>query len=177
MREATVSKVVMLMLSLGVMIGPIVFAFEQSEWDVSALFTPVYSPPKIDFSINMEDVRIENGDLHVICELKNLGEIKMVWDGVNASAYGPDGEKIAPVNLTELVVSVPQSKKTFVMNVNLDNSVLSRLSSYFIDEDRVHVEIKGEADMRVLGSTVTAPVQFSFFITTEDLGMPAHYEG
>ena len=167
----------MLILSLGVTVGPIMFAFEQSEWNVSALFTPVYSPPKIDFSINVEDVRIENGDLHVTCELKNQGEIKMVWDSVNASAYGPDGEKMAPVNLTEPVVSVPQFKKTFVMNVNLDNSVLSRLSSYFINESRVHVEIRGEADMRVLGSTVTAPVQFSFFINAEDLGMPTHHEG
>lgn len=171
LERTTAVKVLMLMLSIGSAIGPLVYALKQYEWDVSVLFTPKYSPPKVDFTINIKDVRVKTGELQTICELKNRGEVKVALYAVNASVYGPDQKKIAPVNLLKPVLSAPQSAENFTLTIILNDSILSKFYPYFKEQNEIEAQIRGEANIKVFGSNVTAPLQVSINVKAEDLGI------
>lgn len=161
----------MLTLSIGTVIGPLVYALTQYELDISTLFTPEYSPPKVDFTINTKGVKVKNGELQATCELKNQGEVKVALYTVNASVYGPDQKKIAPVNLLKPVLSAPQSTENFTLTITLNNSILSKFYPYFKEQNEIEAQIKGEANIKVFGSNVTAPLQVSINLKAEDLGI------
>lgn len=161
----------MLTLSIGTALGPIVYALTQYGWDIPTLFTPKYSPPKVDFTINTKDTKVKNNNLQTICELKNKGEVKVTLYAINTSVYGPDQKKIAPANLFEPVLSAPQSIENFTMTTSLTDSVLLKLQHYFREQNEIKAQIRGEANMQVLGSNVTTPLQVSITIKAEDLGI------
>jgi hypothetical protein len=160
------------MLSLGATLGPIVYAFEQASWDFSKLFTPVYSPPNVNFLINVKNVTAANDQLQTACELRNIGEVKIALNDVNANLFGPDEENLTSVNLIEPVISNPQSNTTFILRMALTNSVRIKLAVYLLDHDSIPLKTKGEAHISVLGSTVNAPFEVSFSVTKHDLGIP-----
>ncbi|MBO3754890.1 MAG: hypothetical protein FGF53_08475 [Candidatus Brockarchaeota archaeon] len=169
MNKVNVVRVTLLLLSIGVVLAPIVLALDQYDWDLASLITPSYSPPKVDFRMGVVGVRVEDGELYVVLRLTNLGEVQLKLESLNATAYGPDGGVLAPVMLTQAVVSVPNSTEDVILKFNLVEDTVGRLLSYFRDRDRVSVEVSGDMSIEVFGSIVTAPLKISFQLSLEDV--------
>jgi LEA14-like dessication related protein len=166
-----VVKAVVWLLSLAVVVAPVVYALNKYEWNIQALVTPSYSPPKVDFHMEPSRVKFESGQLFAAFKLTNLGEVEVVFESLNATAYGPDGKALAPATLDKAVALPPNSTQTLTLKVSLDEATLNRLISYFTEgRDRINVEVEGEASIRVFGSKVAAPISASFEISLADIG-------
>jgi hypothetical protein len=50
------------------------------------MVTPLYSPPKIDFRLELSGLRFDGRYLYEEFKLTNLGEVKVVFEGYNAEA-------------------------------------------------------------------------------------------
>lgn len=172
MNKVRVVKAVMLLLSAVAAVAPIIYALNMYSWDFQALFTPSYFPPKIDFRMEVASVRAEGNQLYATFKLTNLGEVEVEVEGLNATAYGPDGEALAPATLDKAVVSAPNSTENLVLKVSLDNTAINRLKSYFVERSHVNMEVRGEASMRVFGSRATVPITASFEINAADIETP-----
>jgi LEA14-like dessication related protein len=161
-------KALMLLLSAFAVLVPIVYGLAVYGWNIQAMVMPLYSPPKIDFRLEPSGLRFDRGQLRAEFKLTNLGEVKVVLEGLNAEVYGPDGKALAPASLDKAVVSLPGSTQTLKIEVN--EAALSRIASYFMGgRDRVNIEVKGEAILRVFGSRVTTPFSSSFEVSLTDI--------
>jgi Lon protease-like protein len=93
----------------------------------------------------------------------------VVFEGLSAELYGPDGRALAPAKLDRAVASLPGSTETLTIRLELDEAVLNRLASYAAQGmDRIKVEVRGEARIRVFGSRVTAPLSASYELGLRD---------
>jgi hypothetical protein len=99
----------MWLLSLIIVVAPIIYGMSSCGWSIQAFVTPSYSPPNIDFPIESSGLRFEDKQLLVIFRVTNLGEVKIVFEALNVTVYGPDGEALAPAILYKPVVSQPNS--------------------------------------------------------------------
>jgi hypothetical protein len=89
---------------------------------------------------------------------------------LNAEFYGPDGKALAPASLEKVVVSIPGSTQTLTLKVEVNEATLSRIASYFMGgRDRINIEVRGNAVLRVFGSKVTAPISSSFEVSLKDI--------
>ncbi|MBC7130238.1 hypothetical protein H5T51_03315 [Candidatus Bathyarchaeota archaeon] len=169
MNKVTAVKVVILLLSITVAIGPIIFALGRYDWNVQALFTPSYSPPKIDFFMEAAGVRAEGTLLYATFKLVNRGEVEVEFVELSGSVYGPDDVALAPASLDKSVVSPPNSTKNLVMKISLDPYAINRLKSYFEEQNQVTLEVRCEVSVRVFGSSVTVPFTTPFRINAGDI--------
>ena len=170
MNRTGVVKALTLLLSTAAALAPVIHALNMYKWDIRALVTPTYTPPRVDFQMEPSGVRFEGRQIYVTFKLTNLGEVKVAFEGLNATAYGPDGRALAPATLDEAVSLPPNSMKTLTLRVNIDEAAQNRLISYFKEgRDRVNIGVRGEASIRVLGSKVTAPIAASFEISLTDI--------
>lgn len=171
MNIVTVVKILKTSLMLLMVFGPLVFALNLYEWNVSALFTPQYTPPRIDFNVDFKGIRFVNRNLTLLCQLQNTGEVKVELVGMEAYAYAPDMEPIAPVKLEKSVVSNPNSTQNFNIIITFDDYALQKLSQYFQTQGEAPVKISGEIYLRIFGSSITAPIEFTLRLKQEDLGL------
>jgi LEA14-like dessication related protein len=164
-------KAVTLLLSLVVAVAPLIYALNKYEWNIQALATPSYSPPKVDFNMKPSSIKFDGRQLYASFKLSNLGEVKIVFESLNATAYGPDGKTLAPATLDKAAALPPNSTETITLKVNFDETALNRLISYFKEgRDSVNVEVRGEASIRVFSSKIAAPISASFKISLADIG-------
>jgi LEA14-like dessication related protein len=169
LNKTGVVKVLMLLLSTAVVSAPVIYALNEYEWNIQALVTPSYSPPKVDFRMEPLGVKSEGGQLYATFKVANLGEVEVVFESLNAAMYGPDGEALAPATLDKPVVLLPNSTEAFTLKVSLDEVALNRLIHYFEGRDSINVEVEGEASIRVFGSKVTVPISVSFEVGLADV--------
>jgi LEA14-like dessication related protein len=131
---------------------------------------PLYSPPKVDFRLEPSGTRFERGQLFAEFKLTNLGEVKVVFEGLNAEFYGPVGKALAPASLDKAVVSLQGSKQTLTLKVEVNEATLSKLVSYFMEgRDRISIEVRGNAVLRVFGSRVNSTISSSFEVSLTDI--------
>jgi LEA14-like dessication related protein len=163
-------KALMLLLSASAVLVPIVYGLAIYGWNLQAMVVPLYTPPKIDSRLEPSGIRFERGQLFAGFKLTNLGEVKVVLEGLNAEVYGPDGKALAPASLDKAVVSLPGSAQTLTLKVEVNEATLSEIASYFMEgRDRINIEVRGNAVLRVFGSRVTAPVSSSFELKLKDI--------
>jgi len=162
----------MLALSAVVVLVPILQGLSQYSWNVSQLVTPSYSPPKVDFSMRFVDVKFEGGDLYATFELKNLGEVRMKLEGLNATAYGPDRSAIAPAALVRGVSLEPGAADAVLIRLSINEDAFKALASYIIEAGRVDLEVKGTVVVEIFGSRATMPITTSFSVDRARLGLP-----
>jgi hypothetical protein len=170
-KTATV-KALMLLLSASTVLVPIVYGLAVYGWNVQAMVVPLYTPPKIDFRLEPSGLRFERGQLLAELKLTNLGEVKVMFEKLNAEVYGPDGKALAPASLDKAVVSLPGSTQTLTLKVKVEvnEATLSRIASYFMGgRDIISIEVRGNAVLRVFGSKVTAPISSSFEVSLKDI--------
>ena len=170
MSKSGVVKAVLLLLSLVVVVAPILYALNLYEWNIQALVAPSYSPPKVDFRLEPVGVKFEGGELVAAFKLTNLGEVKVVFEDLDAIAYGPDGKALAPAVLGKTVTLPQNSVETLDLKISVDDAALNKLVSYLEGQKSVNIEVRGEASIRVFGSEVTAPISVSFKIGSADIG-------
>jgi LEA14-like dessication related protein len=131
-------KALMLLLSASTVLVPIVYGLAVYGWNIQAMVMPLYNPPKIDFRLEPSGIRFERGQLLAEFKLTNLGEVKVVFEGLNAEVYGPDGKALAPASLDKGVVSIPGSTQTLTLKVEVNQAAFSKLVSYFTEgRDRI----------------------------------------
>jgi LEA14-like dessication related protein len=160
----------MLLLSASTVLLPIIYGLTVYGWNIQAMIMPSYSPPKIDFRLEPSGTRFERGQLLAEFKLTNLGEVKVVLEGLSAEVYGPDGKALAPASLDKAVVSIPGSTQTLTLKVEVNEAAFSKIASYFMEgRDRINIEVRGNAMLRVFGSKVTAPVSSSFELNLKDI--------
>jgi hypothetical protein len=166
---AVVKAITLLFSSLATML-PIVYGLAAHGWDVRSMLAPSYTPPKVDFRLEFSGFRLDRRGLYADFKVTNSGEVKAVFEGFNASAFGPDGKTLAPAVLDKPIISLPGQTETMILKVEVDEAALSRFASYFMEgRDRIRVEVRGEAIIRVFGSKVTAPISSSFEISLADI--------
>jgi len=162
-------KALILLLSVAASLAPIIYALNKYEWDIQAMVMPSYSPPKVDFRIDYSGVKFEGRQLHVAFKLVNLGEVDVTFKNVNATAYTPDGEVLAPVILDKPVTSYPNSTEALILKININEAALNKLLQYFEKQDRINVGIRGEASISVFGTKARVPVSAVFEISLTDI--------
>jgi LEA14-like dessication related protein len=160
----------MLLLSASTVLVPIVYGLAVYGWNIQAMLVPLYNPPKIDFRLEPSGIRFERGQLLAEFKLTNLGEVKVMFEGSNAEVYGPDGKALAPASLDKAVVSLPGSTQTLTLKVEINEATLSKIASYLMEgRDRINIEVRGNAILRVFGSKVTTPISSSFELSLKDI--------
>ena len=159
----------MLLISTVAAAAPIFYALNLYEWNIQALFMPSYIPPKIDFRMEPSGVRFEGRQLLASFRLTNLGEVRLVFEGLNGTAYGPDGKDLASASLDKAVSLPPNSTEILTLRMKVDGEALKRLIRYFEGRESINVEVRGEASMLVFGSKVKAPISASFEIGLADV--------
>jgi LEA14-like dessication related protein len=165
-----VVRALTLLLSAFAAVLPIIYGLGIHGWNIQAMVTPLYNPPKIDFRLEPSGLRFDGRYLYAEFKLTNLGEVKVVFEGFNAEAYGPDGKALAPAALDKPVTSQPGSTEILTLKVEVGEAALSRFASYLMEgRDRIRVEVRGESIIRVFGSKVTAPISSSFEISLADI--------
>ena len=174
MNKETLVKTVKASFTLIAVFGPLTYALNQYGWDIPALFTPKYTPPKIDFKLGFKGVRLINRQLVLTYELQNLGEVGVELLDVEAFAYTPDMQPLTSVKLEKAVTSTPNSTQTFNIVLPLNNSIVEKLSQYFQPQGEVALRISGRLHIRILGSSVTAPIELTLQLKPEDLGLGKH---
>jgi hypothetical protein len=115
-------KALMLLLSASAVLVPIVYGLAIYGWNVQAMVVPLYTPPKIDSRLEPSGIIFERGQLLAEFKLTNLGEVKVVLEGLNAEFYGPDGKALAPASLDKVVVSIPGSTQTLTLKVEVNEA-------------------------------------------------------
>ena len=170
MNKTAAAKALMLLLSASTVLVPIVYGLAVYGWNIQAIVMPLYSPPKIDFRLEPSGIRFERGQLLAEFKLTNLGEVKVMFEGLNAEVYGPDRKALAPASLDKAVVSIPGSTQTLTLKVEINEATLSKIASYLMEgRDRINIEVRGNATLRVFGSKVTAPISSSFELSLKDI--------
>lgn len=170
MNKIGVVRALTLLLSAFAAVSPIIYGLGIHGWNIQAMLTPLYSPPKIDFRLEPSGLRFDGRYLYAEFKLTNLEEVKVVFEGFNGESYGPDGKVLAPTTLDKAITSPPGSTETLTLKVEVGEAALSRLTSYFMEgKDRISIEVRGEAVIRVFGSKVTAPISSSFEISLADI--------
>jgi hypothetical protein len=92
LNKTSIVKVTILLLSLATILLPIALAFNQYGQNIYKLFIPSYEPPKIDLSPGrFLGFRIEDGDLYADLEFMNRGEVKVVFESLDAMVYTTKG--------------------------------------------------------------------------------------
>jgi hypothetical protein len=169
-KNVAVVKAITLLLSSLAAILPIVYGLAAHGWDVRSMLAPSYTPPKVDFRLEFSGFKLDKGGLYMDFKVTNLGEVKVMFEGFNASAFGPDGKVLAPAVLDKPIISLPGSTENMILKIEVDEVALSRFASYLMEgRDRIRVEVRGEAIVRVFGSKVTAPLSTSFEIGLADV--------
>ncbi len=170
MNRVGVVKALALLLSVSAVLLPVVYGLNVYGWDIQALATPLYSPPRIDFRFEPSGLRFEGGQPYATFKLTHLGEVKAVFEGLKAMVHGPDGEVLAPATLDKAVTLTPNSTETLILKLNIDEAALKKLMHYFGEgRGSINVEVRGEALVRVFGSKVTAPISASFKVSLTDI--------
>jgi hypothetical protein len=105
-----------------VFISPYLYGYYQYG---ESLFTPAYTPPRIDFQSNIAGYRLEDSKLYVIMELDNMGEVNITVSSLNASIYSPNGDYITDLKLEKPVEIDAGTKEnvTFYMQFTLDTMI------------------------------------------------------
>jgi len=94
---------------------PIVYGLAVYGWNIPAMVMPLYTPPKIDFRLEPSGTRFDRGQLLAEFKLTNLREVKVVFEGLNAEVYEPDGKALTPASLDKALVSVPGFTQTLTL--------------------------------------------------------------
>lgn len=162
-------KALMLLLSVAASFAPVIYALNKYEWNIQAMVMPSYSPPKVDFRLEHSGVKFEGGQLYVAFKLVNLGEVDVTFENVNAAAYAPDEEALAPVILDKPVTSHSNSAEALILKISINEASLNKLLQYFEKQDRINVGIRGEASISVFGTKARVPVSAVFEISLTDI--------
>jgi len=126
-------------------------------------------PPKIDFRLEPSGLKLERGRLYAELKVANMGEVRVVFEGLNAELYGPDGRALASAKLERAVALPAGSTEALTLRLEADEAALKGLTSYALRGlDRINVEVRGEAVLRVFGSRVVAPLSVSYELGLED---------
>jgi len=125
---------------------PLLYGLNSYNWDLKALLTPSYTPPKVDFRMEPEGLRFEQGKLILSIKLTNLGEIEAKIEGLNVTLYS-NGIAVATGSLEKPVLSRPNSTEELKISITSFHGIPSK------------IEAKGETFIRVLGSLVRVPVE------------------
>jgi LEA14-like dessication related protein len=134
------------------------------------MIAPTYNPPKIDFRLEPSGLKLERGRLYAELKVTNMGEVKAVFEGLDAEFYGPDGRALASAKLERTVALPAGSTETLTLRLEADEAALKGLASYALRGlDRIKVEVRGEARLHVLGSRVVAPLSISYELGLEDV--------
>ncbi|MEM2370711.1 MAG: hypothetical protein QXH51_07395 [Candidatus Bathyarchaeia archaeon] len=171
MSKTGIVKAVMLLLSLAAFFLPLIQALDQYDWNIHALITPIYAPPRIDFSTRFLGLSVEESSLQVNLEVTNKGEIKVVLEGLNATVYAPGGVSVAHASLGQRVFLEPNAAENVAIKVVFGMRVVSALAPFLTGRDSVGLSVNGTLTLSILGSRVVAPINFSFTINRGDLGL------
>lgn len=136
------------------------------------MIIPIYSPPKVDFSMMFTGVRVDGRILYSTFSLSNVGEVDVTLESLNATAYAPGGEAVASATLLQAVKVKAGSSENFTLKFTLDEAAVKALAPYLIEDNRVNLKVEGTVVVGVLGSKATAPFQASFPLNKTDLGWP-----
>jgi len=169
MDKASLIKTITLLLSASALLSPIVYGLSIHGWNLWAMIAPTYNPPKIDFRLEPSGLKLERGRLYLELKVTNAGEVKVVFEGLNAELYSPDGRALASAKLERAVALLPGSTEALALRLEVGEAALKGLASYaFRGLDRIKVEVRGEAALRVFGSRVVAPLSLSYELGLED---------
>ncbi len=162
-------KILLSLLSIFIAIAPIVYALYSHNWNMSSLITPNYSPPKINFSLGSGSVRVQDGSLYIVFELRNTGELAIDIEGIEGKLSQPDGSKISDVRLVNPVRSEPDSVKDITLCVELDRETLWKTLPRLRGNEDIVLKIEGVSTLRVLGTKATAPFTVPITLRRSDL--------
>ncbi len=89
--------------------------------------------------------------------------------GVNATAFGLNGEVLGRVVLTHSLVIDPGSLGVLRLRLELDHKAIGALATHLMRSEAMQVYVKGSITVNVLGSEATAPLTLSFPLSRKDL--------
>ncbi len=175
MNKTSIVKTTILLLSLATILLPIALAFNQYGQNIHKLFIPSYEPPKIDLSPGrFLGFRIEDRDLYADLEFINKGEVKVVFESLNAMVYTTKGSSLASVSLSRRVSLEPGAVENVTFKLTFNTTVEDALVPLLVDESGVELEVNGTLTLSILGSKVIVPVSFPLTISRFDLGLAGY---
>lgn len=121
-----------------------------------SLFTPTYTPPRIDFQSNITSYRLEDNRVYIMMEVDNIGEVNITVSSLNASIYSSNGSYITNLELDKPVKIDAGAKKnlTFYIQFTLDNMIKLFKASVAGSQ----LSVKGVLGVDVYSSKVEYPL-------------------
>ena len=159
-------KALFLIVSLIISTAPIIYGLNESRWDLSAFFSPRYSPPRIDFRSRIVYVNFTMGDIVMGMEVENLGEIGVRIEDFVGKAMVEGGVVIANISLLKPVDIDAGTKRLIELVVELSDVGITRLASYIISGGE-RLTVIGKVYAKVLSSMVEFPMNMTLYIPSE----------
>jgi hypothetical protein len=168
-KTGIVKVTIMLLDSLAILL-PIALALNQYGQNIHKLFTPSYEPPKIDISPGrFLGFRIEDRNLYATFEFMNRGEVKVIFESLNAMVYTSKGTPVASASLSRRISLEPGGVENVTFKLAFNTTVWDALTPLLLDENSVELKVNGTLTLGILGSKVIIPVSLPLAISRFEL--------
>lgn len=142
-------------------LSPILYGLNLYAWDPIEFFRPRYTPPSMDFDIDVLEYRFIQDKLAIVIEIANIGDIDIIITDSNLSLYSSDWLWIADLE-PDLPVNLPSGEsRNMTIYMALDRDVLVRAVKYIISTDRYMFWVNGTIVAVVYSSKAYVPFKMA----------------
>lgn len=131
------------------------------------MYTPAYTPPRIDFQSNIVGYRLVDNKLAMIMELDNKGEVNIIISSLNASLYTSNGDYITDLKLEKPVEvdAGTEENITFYIQFTVD----TMMNPFKALAAGGQLSVKGILGINVYSSRVEYPLDISISLPQDIL--------
>ncbi len=164
-------KLLFSILTTLLVISPIIYGLYIYDWDIEALTTPTYEPPKIDFKLTLNDYSLQNKTLYIKGLITNSGEIDVEILELKGYLTDLEGQKYGNISLEEDIYLKAQEQKEFIIKIEFESESIARLVKTVIESDNSIFKIEGRFTLTVLSSKVIAPFTYQIWLNKDNLNI------
>ncbi len=152
-------------------ISPIIYGLYIYDWDIEALTTPTYEPPKIDFELTLNEYSLQNKTLYIRGLITNSGEIDVEILELKGYLTDLEGQKYGNISLEEDIYLKAQEQREFIIKIEFESESIARLVKTVIESDNNIFKIEGRFTLTVLSSKVIAPFTYQIGLNKDNLNI------
>lgn len=156
MRRLT--RIFISLIAFALAISPVTYGLYMNDWDVEAFFTPQYSPPRIDFDMEMLGYDFNGSTLVIGLLLENLGELDVTIDRFNVSVYASRDINLGVLRQSHPIEVPAGESSTLALYLDVDEDTIVSLLEYILSSSGYSFKLSGVVEVTVFSSKVYFPI-------------------
>ncbi|HIQ03887.1 MAG TPA: hypothetical protein EYH40_05685 [Desulfurococcales archaeon] len=146
-----------------VSITPLILCAIEYNWDIHRILSPVFKPPKIDFSIRFKGLGFENGNIMIYLTLRNRGEVPLNITGLEGEILVLGSVVLGNISIPKPVyVDVGESRELKLL-LNLRREALIEIVKSILGGSiELKAEVKAIVEVEIYGVKARVPLKYEF---------------